>query len=1186
MAEKCRSLNFFLLVCALLSGLLFYGCGGGGTGSDPIPVKVLQITGNVNSAVPLANMLASQEAGSESLRASFTTSNIEVYLESNRAQFSTRTDAAGNYILSGVPAGTHIVIAMFKAADNKLYKVRSKEIIVTEREKISQAPVMVLQEATKSVSGIIVDSQGNPQRNAPLTIWGETFTTDSNGMFTTPLMPRSASPYTIYVNVPGFQASTMNVEFDNAPFIEQTVVSTTATNRPPTAYIKATNNPTNTTSPNGRVSFAAITSDPDKDILSYNWSATAGTLSTSADQLKRTWTAPTADTLATITFSATDPGGLTATAAIMITVGTGVTPNKAPTIKGGITSTSDVFLGNTDYLLSVNATDSDRDVLFYTWSTAAGVFVSPNNQSTVTWRTPDVSVITPVEVTVKVEDNKGGMVSATATFRVGDPVPNQAPVVTISYPQPGALILSNTTFSYTGSAIDPDDDAGPTEIAANRLTWYQSKDGSTVQLAGTGKTVPRNLLPGTYSVTLEASDKLNKIGSATVEFRINAAPEVEITGPANGVRVAIGTPITFTAVGTDIEDGPLSDGSFFWKFPVALANPNNRQQIVDNLATGTHRIEVSSRDSMGVYSATAAVNVTIFNNGPLMTIATPALYVMQGQPFTVSGSGTDTTRLPYETLSASRMKWELYRTATETISSGFSNFTHPGLSTLGQYTLTLTGSDTTGVSSSTSILFTVNATPTVTITSPASGTRFDIGENIEFRASVGDDSDGLTIRWYGDGTLLNGTSNNLPGVNDYATSTLAFGNRVIRCEVIDRYGIASSGTINVLVNTLPVATITYDTSFHPQYATGPADIPVFISANSETTLRLTADTRAYDTVAGAEASPTSILWFTPQSEIPFATGKTITQNFPLGLATVTVRVYDSLRNTFEHLASSTTHFNFYVWQGRTLTGAASSTFIHGDDPHFYITASGPSALSTVKKYKLIDGLSPVADLVDDHELLATFTAALAAVIYDNDIAVLGSSPAPGVIYRLDNPQLIELKDRQVPPQNATQTISWAAHATDPTFGYFTTSYNELFTFNPIISSSENRITSVDGDFVELKNVRYVYGSNAAGKVFVADKGNDRVVRFLNDSCSNPRTFPAPSPTDIAFTRSYIMTLSETTREITVHEITSSENRVLMKIPLSPLITTPKSIYCSGKDLFIIDGTSLHLIRSGLNDWLK
>jgi len=1192
MAEKCRSLNFFLLVCALLSGLLFYGCGGG-TGSDPIPVRQLQITGNVNYAAALANILESQESVPEGIRASIPTLNAEVYIESNRAQFSTRTDASGSYILSGVPAGTHIVIARFEGSDGKVYKVRSPEVTVTEKEKTSQAPSLQLKSATTFVSGRILDSAGNPQANKTLTIWGENFRTDENGYFTTPPMPESppSAPYTIVVDIPAFQTTIITVEFsNNTPFVEQTVVSSTSTNRPPSAFLKA---PSYKVSPNGQIFFTATASDPDNDILTYSWTATTGRFSGTANKLTETWTAQPDSGVATISFSVKDSGGLLATASVMITVGTGVSLNTPPSIPGGIITDAQVFLGNTDYQLSVNATDSDGDVLSYSWNAFAGTILPPNTLSTVTWKTPTVTGTTDVQVAVSVNDNRGGIRIETKTLRVtNDPnlPPNQPPLVTITSPVAGSLEkFSDASFAYRGSAIDKDDELADTVIPDEKLTWYESKDGSNKTWAGTGSSLMRTLLPGTYSVTLEARDKYNAVGSQTVQFRVNANPDVTIIAPAGNIERAIGTPITFIASGTDIEDGPLTAGSsFFWRFPPPVGDRNGNNLVIDTLSTGTHIIEVSSRDRLGVYSATQTVQVTIFNKGPEMNIAAPTNFVMRNQPFTVSGSGIDrsaSTPIPVE---AAKMNWELYLTATETIKTGESVFTHPGLSTSGHYTLTLTGSDAKGVSSSTSILFTVNATPTVTITEPASGTRFDNGELINFKAAVTDDSDGLTIKWFDGATVLNGVNGTsaVVGYNNFSTPSLAFGNRVIRCEITDKFGIASSSTINVLVNTLPVATITYNTAL--QFATAPANVPVFASNTPDITLTLTANTRAYDTDLVSEVPGANILWFTPQNAIPFATGKTITHSFPVGLATVTVRVYDSLRNDFEDLASSTTHFNFHVWQARLLTAAASSTFIHGNGETLYITASAPGDIS-VKEYEYIGLLSPSVSPKETYDLIAThsFTAATAGLLYDSKVAALGQIGANSKIYNFANasdPPLIHLNNLS----NATITnaISWAAHPSDKTYGYFTTGSNQLFTFNPFNSTTENLITTIEGQtFNGIRNVRYVYGGNPAGVVFVADSGRGRVVRFLDASCSNPRTFPASSPVDIAFTKSYVMTLSTTTKEITVHEITTSENRVMMKIPLGAA-SNAKSIYCSGKDLFIVDGTGLYVIRSGLADWLK
>lgn len=1185
MAEKCRSLNFFLLICALASGLLFYGCGGG-TSSDPLPITMLQITGNVTSSVQLANMVDDNGLLPD-IKASFTTSNIEVYLESNRAQFSTRTDSAGNYILSGVPAGTHYIIALFTTFDNKVYKVRSGPVSVSDKDRVAQVAALPLAEATATVSGRIIDASGNPVANARLTLWGENFYTDATGLFTTPQLPIGSTPQEIIVNIPGFQSTTIAIEFSaNTPFVEQMVVGTAATNRPPVTALKANRY---SVSANGQVTLTATASDPENDTLNYSWSASAGTISNSANNLSRTWTAPDSSTVATLTFTATDSAGLRSASSVLITVGAGQVGQNAAPVVLEFNANSATFLANTDYQLTVIATDSNNDTLYYTWTASQGSIIAPNTTSTVVWKTPAVTSLTNVQVTVKVDDKKGGVVFEPRTFQVSnDPnqPANQPPVVTIVSPANNSLHLPGI-ISYSGQATDPEE----TTVSETKLRWLEAKPGSSAELVADKRaTFSKNIyLPGTYTLTLQARDSLDAVGSQTIQFRINATPTVSIASPVAGTY-NIGSSVIFNASGNDTEDGALAANRFTWLFPAPVGVQTGNNLPINNLPMGVNTISVSAKDSLGANSATATIQITIANTGPTMNIISPTegSVIPVHQLTTISGDGTGFNS---QVIDPTTFKWE-YRqfadTGSTTLATGVDSVV-ASFTKLGLHTLTLTGIDSANVSSITRRLFYVNATPSVQITSPASGIRADLDAPIVFAAAVSDpdatDSP-LAVRWYrdngatalqfGTGTTYLSQAGDLPA-----------GIRQIGCEVVDSHGVASYSMINVLINTLPVGTFTYSTT---QYATAPGNLPVFISANAEMNITLTMTTDDAEDGELPDAPATNIQWFTPDNMVPFAYGKTVTQNFPLGAATVTVRIYDSFSPAFMDQASATYSIGFHVWQRKSFSIPTNDVvYIHGANNKLYITRSA-GANHGVDEYEFIEGLSPIISQISYYDMVATaaFTAAYAGSIYDNRVAVLGNKAGVTIcdFEELGTPTAM------IPFAEMAGSTCVAFHPTDKTYGYLSRA-NRLTTFNPLVPSFENDITTVEGlAFAAQNRVRFVSGSPSyQGSVFATDTSNNRVIRFLDASCSNPRTLVASTPIDVAFTTNYAMTLSSGSRKVSLHSITADGSNWLMDFggagPAAGAFTNPTGMYCSGKDLFVLDGTNtIHLIRSGENDWLK
>jgi hypothetical protein len=174
MAENSRNTSILLLICALTGAMVFFGCGGGGTSSDPIPVRTYQITGKIVSGTALSSILSAEA----SLRGAENATNVEVYIEDNRSLYSTTTDENGNFSLT-VPEGTHVLIARITTSSGKVYKVRSGQVTVSRTQPTAEISSLQLIEANSRISGIVKNSAGNPIANARLTLWGETFYTDS-----------------------------------------------------------------------------------------------------------------------------------------------------------------------------------------------------------------------------------------------------------------------------------------------------------------------------------------------------------------------------------------------------------------------------------------------------------------------------------------------------------------------------------------------------------------------------------------------------------------------------------------------------------------------------------------------------------------------------------------------------------------------------------------------------------------------------------------------------------------------------------------------------------------------------------------------------------------------------------------------------------------------------------------------
>ena len=1204
MAEKSRGLSFFLFICALLSGVIFYGCGGGGgTSSQSVP---LQISGNVTSITPLANLRDEASLRPE-LRAASSLAGIEVYLENYRELNSTRSDSDGNYLLSGVPAGSHFLVARADTATGTVLKVRSAAaVMVTESRPNVQAPAMALLTATASASGRIVDVNGNPVRNGRLMVWGEPFYTDSNGYYSTPPMPANTVA-SIVIAVPGYQQTAIEVKFnDNPPFVEQTIVDNAATNRPPTSTLSASRY---SVSPGVSVAFAATASDPDETLDSdnYSWTATLGTFSGSLNSLNAAWIAPSENALATIAFVVTDAGGLRSKSNALIVVGTGIyAPNVNPTVTS-ITANSSSFVSGLSYTLSANATDSNGDALTLTWTaspTAAAGTLSGQSGLTIVWKAPVVNEPTDVEIKVSITDGKGGTASYSRLFNVvRDPAQdtNQAPdEVEILMPTANQLFVPSEKVTFSGRAHDPEDG----ELAASALTWYLKAPGqSNFMLLGAGSasfsyTLPTN--PGNYSVKLLASDKYQASATAILGFRVNWSPVATIGTPANNTTVQIGAVVTFTGSANDVEDGAVNAASLTWLFPAPIGTQVGGSIATSTLPEGVHNIQLSARDSKGAVSATTTIKITVTNTGPTMTIASPTngSSVLASASTNISGSGIGLDGIA---VAASTMEWQLWSTgvATESIASGTASFSKT-FANLGEHVLTLTGKDSAGKASSTQTLFYVNASPSVMIDSPATGTRFDLGESITLQATLIDPDPSeaayMTASWT---SKLNGVTTVIGSGNPKSTSTLASGSHLITCTVTDRFGLASSSEIMLLVNSLPVATITYSTT---PYAMGPNNRPVFMS--EQPSIPVSFDVDSFDAeINGTVESYNNdnVKWFRTYNNIEtqIGTGSSIVDSLPVGISTITVKLFDSFFEDFPDQASNSVSLQVQVWQSRSFPYATTTGFltdavdISGTPSEMAITfnTTDPAAepdRGSVRVFKYEEGLGvDYFDMADSGAKFHTATAPVilttvaSAIKISSKMMVLGVAAGPTIkLLRYD---AVASYTHNSPALTTPTNIS-----SDGTRMYICDyGANSILLMNPSNFEITNTVTSAN-DLAFLQPRRVRYSDRTYGQVFVVDQGNNRVVRYGSELLGTAlQPILVDDPIDAGFSSSYMLVMDNSSVVSVVEPNTGS---ILMTFGESGTgagqFNAPTAIMCSGKDLFVLEATRIQVIRSGVNDWLK
>lgn len=366
------------------------------------------------------------------------------------------------------------------------------------------------------------------------------------------------------------------------------------------------------------VDLAPYFTDPDGDALDYSASSSAPSVATASVSGTAVTVAGVAKGTATITVTATDPTGESATQTFQVTV-----PNRAPEARGSIPAMT-VRVGQDETVnVAPYFTDPDGDALEYAASSsAASVATASASGSTVTVTATGKGT---AMVTVTAADATGE--SAEQTFRVT--VPNRRPERRGSIPAATVEVGKTKTVALGSYFTDPDGDA--LEYSASSSdpeVVTASTSGGVLTLAGVAR--------GTAAVTVTATDPDG--GNVSHSFPVtvpNRAPEAVGTIPkqsltANG-RETVGLAPYFTDPDGDMLNYAVSSANP----QIAVGSAAGGVLTIRAVGSGSTTITVTARDPGGL-AATQTVTVDVANRRPVPVGTIPAQSVVVGQAVNVA----------------------------------------------------------------------------------------------------------------------------------------------------------------------------------------------------------------------------------------------------------------------------------------------------------------------------------------------------------------------------------------------------------------------------------------------------------------------------------------------------------------------------------------------------------------------
>jgi hypothetical protein len=335
---------------------------------------------------------------------------------------------------------------------------------------------------------------------------------------------------------------------------------------------------------------------------------------------------------------------------------------------------------------------------------------------------------------------------------------NNAPTVSLTSPANGASFTSPANITVTASASDSDGTVSKVEFY-NGTSLVATATSSPYTVTFTGVTAGSYTLKAVAYDNSGASTTSSPVTVTVATAAVNKAPTVSLTSPASGASFTAPANITLTASASD-SDGTVSKVEFY--NGTSLIGTSTASPYTVTFAgapVGSYTVTAVAYDNSGASTTSASVTVSVVaavNKAPTVSLTSP----VNGASFTAPASIVLSATASDSDGSISKVEFYNGTTKLGTSTASPYTYTWTGVAA-GSYSVKAVAYDNSGASTtSTPAVVTVaaaatNKAPTVSLTSPANGTRFKTTSKITLSASASD-SDGTIskVEFYNGSTLV------------------------------------------------------------------------------------------------------------------------------------------------------------------------------------------------------------------------------------------------------------------------------------------------------------------------------------------------------------------------------------------------------------------------------------------------